>query len=202
MNRIKYKYHYLYKITCLINNKFYIGIHSTNNINDNYMSSSKSVKSSIRIYGIENHIKTIIEFCKGRKSLVAKEKKTVNDSLLKNELCMNLMPGGLGDLTIELQLRRSSLGGKANALKLKNDPELLKKIYTKIFSLFEKYPELEEKTNQKILDLQRDIIRDLINKLNDATAQKILVVAEKEINYLNDLEKIAEEKQLQLQKTP
>ena len=82
------------------------------------------------------------------------------------------------------------------------DPELLKKIYIKIFSLFEKYPELEEKTNQKILDLQRDIIRDLINKLNDATAQKILVVAEKEINYLNDLEKIAEEKQLQLQKTP
>ena len=96
------------------------------------MSSSKSVKSSIRIYGIENHIKTIIEFCKGRKSLVAKEKKTVNDSLLKNELCMNLMPGGLGDLTIELQLRRSSLGGKANALKLKNDPELLKKYKEKI----------------------------------------------------------------------
>ncbi|HLD03443.1 MAG TPA: hypothetical protein VJC17_01585 [Candidatus Dojkabacteria bacterium] len=81
------------------------------------------------------------------------------------------------------------------------DPELLKKIYTKIFSLYEKYPEIEKKTNQKILELQRDIIRDLISKLNDATAQKILVVAAKEINYLNNLEKIANEKQQQLQKT-
>ena len=33
------------------------------------------------------------------------------------------------------------------------DPELLKKIYTKIFSLYEKYPEIEKKTNQKILEL-------------------------------------------------
>jgi hypothetical protein len=30
-----YKYHYLYKITNLINNKYYIGIHSTNDFLNN-----------------------------------------------------------------------------------------------------------------------------------------------------------------------
>ena len=37
----EYKYHYFYKITNLLNNKYYYGVHSTNDLNDQYMGSRK-----------------------------------------------------------------------------------------------------------------------------------------------------------------
>lgn len=31
------KYHYIYKTTCLITNRYYIGMHSTDNLEDGYI---------------------------------------------------------------------------------------------------------------------------------------------------------------------
>ena len=47
------KYYYLYKITNLINNKFYIGVHETDNINDGYMGSGRAIRAAIEKYGKE-----------------------------------------------------------------------------------------------------------------------------------------------------
>lgn len=47
--------HYLiYKITNNINQKQYIGMHCTNDINDNYMGSGKFIKLAIKKYGIKS----------------------------------------------------------------------------------------------------------------------------------------------------
>lgn len=35
----EYKYHIIYKTTDLINNKIYVGMHSTDNLNDGYLGS-------------------------------------------------------------------------------------------------------------------------------------------------------------------
>lgn len=35
----EYKYHYFYKVINLLNNKYYYGVHSTNDLNDHYMGS-------------------------------------------------------------------------------------------------------------------------------------------------------------------
>jgi group I intron endonuclease len=95
LNKLK-KYHFLYKTTNLLNGKFYIGIHSTNNLNDGYLGSGKRLKRSIKKYGIENFKLEILEFFENRELLVEREKELVNAALLKEPLCMNLKTGGTG----------------------------------------------------------------------------------------------------------
>jgi hypothetical protein len=49
------------------NDKYYIGMHSTNDLNDGYMGSGKRLWFSINYHGKENHACEILEYCKDRK---------------------------------------------------------------------------------------------------------------------------------------
>jgi hypothetical protein len=51
---VEKKYNYFYKITNNINNHFYYGIHSTDNINDGYMGSGRRLNRALKKYGIAN----------------------------------------------------------------------------------------------------------------------------------------------------
>ena len=46
-------YHFIYKTTNKINNHFYIGMHSTNNIDDGYLGSGKRLYKEIKKHGKE-----------------------------------------------------------------------------------------------------------------------------------------------------
>ena len=96
MPRKEKQYHYLYKTTNLINSKFYVGMHSTNDLEDEYLGSGKRLRYSINKYGKDNFVKEIITFFKDRNELIEAEKNLVNLELIKEELCMNLMIGGTG----------------------------------------------------------------------------------------------------------
>ena len=110
------KVHYLYKIENKLNKKIYIGIHSTENMNDGYMGSSALVSQAIEKYGENNFSKTILEYCNSREELVELEKKIVNEKFVARRDTYNLSVGGGG---------ATSTWEKSNeiiAYKLKNDP--------------------------------------------------------------------------------
>lgn len=117
-------YHFIYKTTCLVTGRYYIGMHSTSNLDDNYLGSGKKLWHSINYHGKENHKKEILEFLPDRKSLAAREMEIVNEDLLTDSMCMNLVPGGQGwhgFINEEHQLKCSAAGG------LTNNPEKSRK---------------------------------------------------------------------------
>jgi hypothetical protein len=75
------RYHYIYKTTCKITGKFYIGMHSTDKLNDGYLGSGKILWYSRKKYGDENHPIEILEFCSTRAELKIREKQIVNEDL-------------------------------------------------------------------------------------------------------------------------
>ena len=94
------KFHYFYKITNLINNHFYYGIHSTDNLDDGYMGSGTRLKRAYKKYGIENFQKEIIKFFKSREELAEYELEIVNEELIADPNCYNISKGGENCCTI------------------------------------------------------------------------------------------------------
>jgi len=89
------KFHYIYKIT-RFDGKYYIGMHSTDDLEDGYFGSGQLLWKSIKKHGKEMHSKEILEFLPSRKELRDREKSLVNEDLLADPYCMNLMTGGQG----------------------------------------------------------------------------------------------------------
>lgn len=90
-------YHYIYKTTCIITERYYIGMHSTDDIDDGYIGSGTRLWHSIKKYGKENHKCEILEFLPDRKSLRNKEIEIINEELIRDPQCMNIMKGGDGN---------------------------------------------------------------------------------------------------------
>jgi hypothetical protein len=149
------KYHYIYKITCKVTNRFYIGMHSTDNLEDEYFGSGKRLWYSINKHGKENHVKEILEYLSSRQLLKEREKEIVNKELLDNNLCMNLQEGGGGGLINEEHKKKFINAGINNFNKsfekrkkiiseLRNDDEISKKWFDKIKHGLIKYYENNE----------------------------------------------------------
>ena len=82
--------HLLYKITNIVNERFYVGIHSTENRDDGYFGSGKRIKNEILKYGIQNFDKEIIAEFPNREELLLAEMELVDEELLANPKCLNL----------------------------------------------------------------------------------------------------------------
>ena len=89
-------YHYLYKITNLTNNKYYYGVHSTENLNDGYMGSGKIIKQSVKKHGKENFKKEILEYFDTVEQMYQREAEVVNENTIQDPNCYNITLGGHG----------------------------------------------------------------------------------------------------------
>lgn len=88
------KYNYFYKITNLLNNHYYYGIHSTDNLDDGYMGSGKRLRYAYKKYGIENFTKEILKYFDTRKEAGNYEAEMVTEQLVKDNNCYNCTVGG------------------------------------------------------------------------------------------------------------
>ena len=140
MARAERKHHYIYKITYKVTNRFYIGMHSTDNMDDGYFGSGKRLWFSINYHGKENHEKEILEFCSTRAELKKREKEIVTKELLQEDLCMNLKEGGDGGfINEEHMLKCSKAGNEAFSKKLINDLEFRKSHIERLLVFSKKY---------------------------------------------------------------
>jgi hypothetical protein len=126
MARKKRNIHYIYKTTCNVTGKYYVGMHSAYNLEDGYMGSGKRLRYSIRKYGVENHTKEILEYFETREELVLREIEIVTKELVENPMCMNLREGGTGGFSSEQQKLNAIKSNEKQKL-LRQDPEWVKK---------------------------------------------------------------------------
>lgn len=92
------KFHFIYRTTCTVTGKYYIGMHSTDDMDDGYLGSGKRLRNSVRKHGKNHHERAILEDCseKGRAFLRRRERVWVGKKQLRDPLCMNLVVGGRG----------------------------------------------------------------------------------------------------------
>lgn len=144
--------HYtIYKVTNIINQKFYIGKHQTKNLDDGYMGSGKALKAAIKKHGIESFNKEILHIFDNEADMNAKEKELV----VISEQSYNLCEGGKGGFGYinknklsgmsSEKAKKMSLLGKAGVEKWKKT-EKGKQAQTRWnrsgpIALKEKYPE-------------------------------------------------------------
>ena len=89
----------VYKVTNLINHKYYIGVHKTNNPYDAYMGSGLAIKEAIRKYGLASFIKEILFVTEDKQEAYAKEKELTVD--FDKNTNYNMKQGGIGGWTKE-----------------------------------------------------------------------------------------------------
>lgn len=124
---MKEKKFLLYKITCLLNNKIYVGQHRTFNENDGYFGSGgKLYKEDLKKFGKENFIKEIIRYCNNEFDLDEWEAKIVDEEFVARSDTYNYQVGGQWELS-----KWSEAGNRAKKEKLLNDPEFAKAISEK-----------------------------------------------------------------------
>jgi hypothetical protein len=128
-------FYILYRITNKVNKKFYIGVHKTKDINDEYYGSGHNIKAAIEKYGRKNFIKEILHIFTNAKKAFKKEREIVNEELVKNKNCYNIKEGGHGGFEHirKKGLHKASSGTKIIHNLLTNEQTKVKPEYLKEF---------------------------------------------------------------------
>jgi hypothetical protein len=88
-------YYTVYKTTCLVNNKIYIGKHQTKNLNDGYLGSGKSLLRAVNKYGKDN-FKVERILLNSEKEMNELEAFIVDEEFVSRKDTYNITLGGYG----------------------------------------------------------------------------------------------------------
>jgi len=119
-------YYYLYQLTNTLNNKIYIGVHQTRDLDDDYMGSgtylNRAKDKNLREHGEYKFKKEILEYFDNQQDMYRREAEIVTQEFCDRQDTYNIKPGGRGGFSDE-----SGLKGRNKILdKLKTDQEFSK----------------------------------------------------------------------------
>lgn len=89
-------YYTVYKITNLINNKIYIGVHKTKDLDDGYMGSGVAINRATTKYGLENFKKEYLAIFDNVDDMYNMETQLVNEDFVNDSNTYNMKLGGTG----------------------------------------------------------------------------------------------------------
>ena len=90
------KYNFVYKTVNRENGKYYIGKHSTDDLDDGYIGSGFALKTAISKYGKENFDLTVIKMFETPEEAYAYEEEIITKDVVSDKMSYNQRMGGTG----------------------------------------------------------------------------------------------------------
>ena len=137
------RYNILYKTTNLVNGKIYIGVHSTDNLDDGYLGSGVALLAAIKEYGKKSFTRDILKFFYTQQASYAEEFRIVDASFIDDRSNYNIKIGGEGTVRGELNVNYGRKHSPETSLKFsrtkrQNNPLLDQELIDLIQDLLDK----------------------------------------------------------------
>jgi group I intron endonuclease len=87
-------YYLVYLTRNLVNNKIYVGVHSTWNLDDGYLGSGDKLKLAVKKYGKENFNRIILHYCYNEQQAYEIESQIVDTYFINRKDTYNIVLGG------------------------------------------------------------------------------------------------------------
>lgn len=97
------RYHFIYQTMNIVNGKIYVGCHSTDDLNDDYLGSGVSLSKAIQKYGKAAFERSILEFAETYDELLLLEKRYVDEDFIHRTDTYNQVTGGYGGGALSIE---------------------------------------------------------------------------------------------------
>lgn len=142
--------HIVYKTTNRLNNKFYVGIHSTFDYDDGYIGSGNAFIKAVKKYGKDQFYYRILSIYDTREEAIAKETEIVDEAFVKDRNTYNLVSGGIGRVyTSEETRRKISENRDYSGITGKNSPASVEVVCVETGEVFGAIAEAAKFINHK-----------------------------------------------------
>ena len=98
-------FHIVYKTTNITNGKYYIGVHSTQNLDDGYLGSGHLLKKAIAKYGRDAFTRSVLFHAFSKQDAFKVEREIVTEEFTLSKETYNLAVGGSGHAGITKRSR-------------------------------------------------------------------------------------------------